>query len=153
MYVLFRSRNENLPAYRSTPPTGQATVITRNRPAAHLMTSDDYVTSSALVVSYTLMYQGNDNILQPTPGRPLNRLGDDTGTSSSRTSDKTSSSGDARDTDSDGEVSMSIKAASMQENVPDPYGTNSIAQAQEETRGIRCHQSTAFIWLPQQQSQ
>lgn len=89
---IFRGRSENLPAYRSTPPTGQATVITRSRPAAHLMTNDDYVTSAALASTAT------------TPSR-LMRLSDEMGgTSSSRTSEKTSSSGEARDTDSEGEL-------------------------------------------------
>ncbi|CAI4233262.1 unnamed protein product [Auanema sp. JU1783] len=87
--TVLRPRNENVPAYRSTPPTGQATVVSRNRPAAHLMTSDDYVTSSALVA---------------TPSRHITRLSDETGTASSRTSDKTSSSCEARDTDSDSEI-------------------------------------------------
>ncbi|VDM51756.1 unnamed protein product [Angiostrongylus costaricensis] len=44
---ILRPRNENVPAYRSTPPTGQATVITRSKPAPHLFTSDDYVLSTA----------------------------------------------------------------------------------------------------------
>lgn len=83
----FRGRSENVPAYRSTPPSGQATVITRSRPAMHLMTSDDYVASSALSNNHRLV-----------------RLSDEVGTSSSRTSEKTSSSGDAHDTDSEGEL-------------------------------------------------
>lgn len=86
-------RHENVPAYRSTPPTGQATVMGRsmNRAATHLMTSDDYVLSSAF----------------QTPSlRPGGtRLSDETGTSSSRTSDKTTSSAEIRDdTDSDFEL-------------------------------------------------
>ncbi|CAA85503.1 Ras GTPase-activating protein gap-2 [Caenorhabditis elegans] len=86
-------RHENVPAYRSTPPTGQATVLGRstNRPATHLLTSDDYVLSSAF----------------QTPSlRPGGtRLSDETGTSSSRTSDKTTSSAEIRDdTDSDFEL-------------------------------------------------
>lgn len=47
---IFRPRNENVPAYRSTPPTGQATVMTRSRPAHHLFTNDDYVLSTAFQV-------------------------------------------------------------------------------------------------------
>uniref|UniRef100_A0A1I7XVD5 Ras-GAP domain-containing protein n=1 Tax=Heterorhabditis bacteriophora TaxID=37862 RepID=A0A1I7XVD5_HETBA len=82
---IFRPRNENVPAYRSTPPTGQATVVERNRPAAHLLTNDDYVLSTAF----------------QTPSRLLTRLNDEIGTSSSRTSEKTNSSGDVRNTDSD----------------------------------------------------
>ncbi|CAD6188781.1 unnamed protein product [Caenorhabditis auriculariae] len=90
---VLRPRNENLPAYRSTPPTGQATVMGRSatsRPATHLLTADDYVLSSAF----------------QTPGsRKSGRISDETGTSSSRTSDKTTSSGEARDdTDSDGDM-------------------------------------------------
>lgn len=90
-------RHENVPAYRSTPPTGQATVMGRsmNRPATHLMTSDDYVLSSAF----------------QTPSlRPgATRLSDETGTSSSRTSDKTTSSAEIRDdTDSDFELHEGI---------------------------------------------
>ncbi|PIC15753.1 hypothetical protein B9Z55_022608 [Caenorhabditis nigoni] len=84
-------RHENVPAYRSTPPTGQATVMGRsmNRPATHLMTSDDYVLSSAF----------------QTPSLRPARLSDETGTSSSRTSDKTTSSAEIRDdTDSDFEL-------------------------------------------------
>lgn len=85
-----RPRHENVPAYRSTPPTGQATVMARSttsRPATHLLTADDYVLSSAF----------------QTPNRI--RVSDETGTSSSRTSDKTTSSGEARDdTDSEGDV-------------------------------------------------
>ncbi|KAK6032488.1 GTPase-activator protein [Ostertagia ostertagi] len=85
---ILRPRNENVPAYRSTPPTGQATVITRNRPAHHLFTNDDYVLSTAFQSS----------------ARQLTRLSGETGTSSSHVSEKTSSSGDARDTDSETEV-------------------------------------------------
>ncbi|CAI2357607.1 unnamed protein product [Caenorhabditis sp. 36 PRJEB53466] len=85
-------RHENVPAYRSTPPVGQATVMGRsmNRPATHLLTSDDYVLSSAF----------------QTPSlRQGTRLSDETGTSSSRTSDKTTSSAEIRDdTDSDLEL-------------------------------------------------
>ncbi|PIO76954.1 GTPase-activator protein [Teladorsagia circumcincta] len=81
-------RNENVPAYRSTPPTGQATVMARNRPAHHLFTNDDYVLSTAFQSS----------------ARQLTRLSGETGTSSSHVSEKTSSSGDARDTDSETEV-------------------------------------------------
>ncbi|KAK6760093.1 hypothetical protein RB195_021563 [Necator americanus] len=85
---ILRPRNENVPAYRSTPPTGQATVMSRSRPAAHLFTSDDYVLSTAFQSS----------------GRQLTRMSDETGTSSSHVSEKTSSSGDARDTDSETEA-------------------------------------------------
>ncbi|XGW35106.1 hypothetical protein V3C99_018829 [Haemonchus contortus] len=89
---ILRPRNENVPAYRSTPPTGQATVITRNRPAHHLFTNDDYVLSTAFQSST----------------RQLTRLSGETGTSSSHVSEKTSSSGDARDTDSETEVVGSL---------------------------------------------
>ncbi|WKY14503.1 hypothetical protein Q1695_000216 [Nippostrongylus brasiliensis] len=85
---ILRPRNENVPAYRSTPPTGQATVMSRSRPAHHLFTTDDYVLSTA--------FQGS--------ARQLTRLNDETGTSSSHVSEKTSSSGDARDTDSETEA-------------------------------------------------
>ncbi|VDM80841.1 unnamed protein product, partial [Strongylus vulgaris] len=73
---------------RSTPPTGQATVLSRSRPAPHLFTNDDYVLSTAFQSS----------------GRQLTRMSDETGTSSSHVSEKTSSSGDARDTDSETET-------------------------------------------------
>ncbi|EYC31836.1 hypothetical protein Y032_0003g1265 [Ancylostoma ceylanicum] len=85
---ILRPRNENVPAYRSTPPAGQATVMSRSRPAPHLFTSDDYVLSTAF----------------QSPGRQLARMSDETGTSSSHVSEKTSSSGDARDTDSETEA-------------------------------------------------
>lgn len=86
-------RHENVPAYRSTPPTGQATVMgrTMNRPATHLLTADDYVLSSAFQT--------------PSLRGTATRLSDETGTSSSRTSDKTNSSAEIRDdTDSDFEM-------------------------------------------------
>ncbi|CAB3401166.1 unnamed protein product [Caenorhabditis bovis] len=85
-------RNENVPAYRSTPPTGQATIMGRsmNRPATHLLTADDYVLSSAFQT--------------PTTHKGV-RLSDETGTSSSRTSDKTTSSGEVRD-DTDSELEL-----------------------------------------------
>lgn len=69
---ILRPRNENVPAYRSTPPTGQATVMTRSRPAHHLFTNDDYVLSTAFQSS----------------ARQLTRLSDETGTSSSHVSEK-----------------------------------------------------------------
>ncbi|KHJ77057.1 hypothetical protein OESDEN_23323 [Oesophagostomum dentatum] len=62
--------------------------MSRSRPAPHLFTSDDYVLSTA--------FQGS--------GRHLTRMSDETGTSSSHVSEKTSSSGDARDTDSETEA-------------------------------------------------
>lgn len=60
-----------------------------SRPATHLLTSDDYVLSSAF----------------QTPSLRQARLSDETGTSSSRTSDQTTSSAEIRDdTDSDLEL-------------------------------------------------
>ncbi|PAV61152.1 hypothetical protein WR25_22481 isoform C [Diploscapter pachys] len=95
------SRNQNVPAYRATPPNGQALVMSNgatpnqgnaarsSRVATDLSTNDDYVLSSAI---------------QTTPHRHhLTRLSDETGTSSSRTSEKTTSSGDVRDDDTDSE--------------------------------------------------
>ncbi|KAJ1373502.1 hypothetical protein KIN20_035911 [Parelaphostrongylus tenuis] len=92
---ILRPRNENVPAYRSTPPTGQATVMTRNKPAPHLFTNDDYVLSTA--------FQGCVKDSFQCSRRQLIKLCDETDTTGSHASEKTSSSGDARDTDSDTE--------------------------------------------------
>ncbi|KAE9416014.1 hypothetical protein Angca_004533 [Angiostrongylus cantonensis] len=93
---ILRPRNENVPAYRSTPPTGQATVITRSKPAPHLFTSDDYVLSTA--------FQGCLKDSLQCSRRQLTKLCDEIDTTGSHVSEKTSSSGDARDTDSDPEA-------------------------------------------------
>ncbi|KJH40818.1 GTPase-activator protein [Dictyocaulus viviparus] len=112
-----RPRNENVPAYRSTPPTGQATVMTRNKPATHLFTNDDYVLSTAFSGSAKNSFQARHTILidctlianmidfgfQPS-GRQLTRVCDEIGTSGSVASERTSSSGDGRETDSETET-------------------------------------------------